>query len=44
MIADALYVVLAVRLNADLVTGDRRLANAPNLAPGLNVLTLPSVV
>jgi predicted nucleic acid-binding protein len=44
VIADALYVVLAVRLNADLVTGDRRLANAPNLAPGLNVLTLPSVV
>jgi predicted nucleic acid-binding protein len=44
VIADALYVVLAVRLNADLITGDRRLANAPNLPPGLNVVTLPSVV
>jgi predicted nucleic acid-binding protein len=44
MIADALYVVLALRLNADLITGDLRLANAPNLPPGLNVVTLPSVV
>ncbi len=44
VIADALYVVLALRLNADLITGDLRLANAPNLPPGLNVVTLPSVV
>jgi len=44
VIADALYVVLAPRLNADLITGDLRLANAPNLPPGLNVVTLPSVV
>jgi predicted nucleic acid-binding protein len=44
VIADAVYVVLAIRLNADLITGDLRLANAPNLPPGLNVVTLPSVV
>jgi predicted nucleic acid-binding protein len=44
VIADALYVVLAVRLKADLITGDRRLANAPTLPSGLNVVTLPSVV
>lgn len=43
VIADALYVVLAQRLDATLVTGDQRLANAPTLPAGLDVLTLPSI-
>lgn len=41
VIADALYVVLAVRLSADLLTDDFKPANAPNLPPGLSILTLP---
>ena len=40
-IADALYVVLAVRLGADLLTDDHRLKNAPTLPPGLRVLAVP---
>lgn len=44
VIADALYVVLAVRLGALLLTDDQRLANAPTLPPGLTVLTLPATV
>jgi predicted nucleic acid-binding protein len=44
VIADALYVVLAQRLEASLVTGDHRLANEPTLSVGLNVVTLPSVI
>ncbi len=44
VIADALYVVLADRLKADLVTGDQKLANAPRLPSGLKVVTLPSVM
>ena len=41
VVADALYVVLAVRLGADLLTDDYRLAKAPTLPRGLTVLTLP---
>jgi predicted nucleic acid-binding protein len=44
VIADGLYVVLAMRLGVDLITGDRRLANAPTLPSGLKVRTLPSAV
>jgi len=35
---DALYVTLADRLGATLVTVDRRLARAPNLGVGLNLV------
>lgn len=38
--ADALYVVLADLISADLLTDDHRLANAPTLPPNLTILTL----
>lgn len=41
VVADALYVVLAVRLGAPLLTDDQKLANAPTLPPGLRILKLP---
>lgn len=44
IVADALYVVLAVRLGAPLLTDDQKLANAPTLPAGLQVLTLPATV
>jgi predicted nucleic acid-binding protein len=42
VVADALYVVLALRLDAELLTDGFRLANAPKLPAGLRVRTLPS--
>ncbi|MHB1444214.1 MAG: hypothetical protein ACYCTI_04130 [Acidimicrobiales bacterium] len=39
--ADALYVALAEEIGGDLLTDDYKLAAAPNLPPGLNVLILP---
>lgn len=44
VIADALYVVLAVRLGAPLLTDDQKLAKAPTLPPGLRVLTVPTTL
>lgn len=44
VIADALYVVLAVRLGAPLLTDDHKLANAPTLPRGLTLLTLPTTI
>jgi len=43
VIADALYVVLAVRLGAPLLTDDHKLANA-TLPRGLTLLTLPTTI
>lgn len=39
--ADALYIAVAEEIGGDFLTDDYKLAAAPNLAPGLNVLTLP---
>ena len=39
--ADALYVALAEEINGDLLTDDYKLAAAPNLPAGLQVLKLP---
>ena len=44
VVADALYVVLAMRLGAPLLTDDHKLANAPTLPHGLRVLTLPGTI
>ena len=40
-ISDALYVVLAERLAASLLTDDRRLAGAPTIPASVTVLTPP---
>jgi predicted nucleic acid-binding protein len=40
-IADALYVVLAERLHASLLTDDHKLANSPTFPPALPRLTIP---
>jgi predicted nucleic acid-binding protein len=39
--ADALYIALAEEVNGDFLTDDYKLAAAPNLPPGVNVLMLP---
>jgi predicted nucleic acid-binding protein len=39
--ADALYVVLAERLGASLLTDDHKLANAPTFPPSVPRLTIP---
>ena len=44
VIADAVYVVLAVRLGAPLLTDDQKLAKAPTLPPGLRILTVPTTL
>ena len=41
VVAEALYMVLALRLGADLLTDDHKLAGSPTLPPGVKILTLP---
>jgi predicted nucleic acid-binding protein len=41
-VADALYVVLADRLNASLLTDDRNLANSPTFPAHVRRLTIPA--
>jgi predicted nucleic acid-binding protein len=40
-IADALYVVLAERLRASLLTDDHKLVNSPTFPAGVSCLTIP---